>query len=82
MGDVRPINIFLNEQGNIKVINQLSWPLEPTNIQKTMDKTATYVSPEDLRRISHGEYFEGPSQIAEAFSIGLSVLGTANLNEY
>lgn len=27
LGDVRPRNIFLNEDGDIKVSNSLSWPL-------------------------------------------------------
>lgn len=27
LGDIRPRNIFLNETGDIKVANSLSWPL-------------------------------------------------------
>lgn len=38
LGDIRPNNIFLNEHANLKLTNSLSWPLEHTNIQKTMDK--------------------------------------------
>ena len=45
LGDVRPDNIFLNEAGNIKVSNSLSWPLEVNNLQKTFDKTVTYLAP-------------------------------------
>jgi len=26
LGDVRPRNVFLNEEGKIKVTNSLSWP--------------------------------------------------------
>ena len=36
--DIRPSNIFLNEDGRIKVACSLSWPLEISNIQKAMDK--------------------------------------------
>ena len=45
LGDVRPSNIFLNEDGKIKVANSLSWPSEASNIQKTMDKVPTYLAP-------------------------------------
>lgn len=82
MGDIRPDNIFLNELGNIKVSNSLSWPLEVTNLQKAFDKTVTYLAPEDLTRISKGETFDGPSSTAEAFSIGLSILSAGNLTKY
>ena len=59
--DLRPTNIFLNEDGNIKVSTNLSWPLEISNIQKAMDKEATYLAPEDLLQISRGEQLlEGP----------------------
>lgn len=61
LGDVRPRNIFLNEEGKIKVANSLSWPSEVPNIQKTMDKVATYLAPEDLARISKNELFDGPN---------------------
>lgn len=57
MGDVRPRNIFLNEDGDIKVSNSLSWPLEISNVQKAMDKIPTYLPPEDLERISRNELF-------------------------
>ncbi|MCB0371168.1 MAG: hypothetical protein KDD45_17565 [Bdellovibrionales bacterium] len=43
--DIRPNNIFLNEDGKIKVASSLSWPLESTNIQKAMDKEPTYLAP-------------------------------------
>ncbi len=45
LGDVRPRNVFLDENGGIKVTNSLSWPSEISNIQKTMDKIATYLAP-------------------------------------
>jgi hypothetical protein len=37
IGDVRPHNIFLNSQAEIKIANQFSWPRENTNFQKTFD---------------------------------------------
>lgn len=51
LGDIRPKNTFLNEDGKIKVSNSLTWPLEISNIQKSFDKIPTYLAPEDLLRI-------------------------------
>jgi hypothetical protein len=79
LGDVRPKNIFLNEEGKIKVSNSLTWPLEVSNIQKSLDKIVTYLAPEDLIKIERGEAFDAPSDASEAFSIGLSILTAGNL---
>lgn len=77
--DIRPSNIFLNEDGRIKVACSLSWPLEISNIQKAMDKEPTYLAPEDLERISRNQLFDGPGQLAQAFSMGLTALSVGNL---
>jgi hypothetical protein len=45
IGDVRPHNIFLNSQAEIKIANQFSWPRENTNFQKTFDNEKTYLAP-------------------------------------
>lgn len=82
LGDVRPRNIFLNEDGDIKVSNSLSWPLETSNVQKAMDKIATYLAPEDLDRISKNELFDASNEVGEAFSIGLSVLSAGTLSDF
>lgn len=34
IGDVRPQNIFINDQGEVKVTNLYSWPREITNFMK------------------------------------------------
>lgn len=47
-----------------------------------MDKTITYLSPEDLNRIKNGEILDRVSEASEAYSIGLTLLSTANLQEY
>ena len=36
VGDIRPANIFLNAEGQIKIANIFSWPNETTNYQKTI----------------------------------------------
>lgn len=82
LGDIRPKNIFLNEGGQIKASNSLSWPQEMSNIQKSFDKTPTYLAPQDLDKLGKGVAQEAPSQVSEAFSIGLTILSCGNLAEY
>ena len=43
LGDIRPRNIFINQGGDIKISNQLSWPSEGTNDQKAFEGIATYL---------------------------------------
>lgn len=37
IGDVRPHNIFLNADGDLKVSNLYSWPRENSNFNKAFD---------------------------------------------
>jgi hypothetical protein len=37
VGDIRPINVFLNADGDIKLVNVCSWPRESSNFSKTFD---------------------------------------------
>ena len=37
VGDVRPVNIFVNEHGEIKIGCNLSWPAEKDNYRKWVD---------------------------------------------
>jgi serine/threonine protein kinase len=36
LGDVRPENIFISPEGQVRVSTQYSWPGEQTNYQKTV----------------------------------------------
>ena len=82
IGDVRPDNIFLSDDGQIKVSNLFSWPCETTNYEKTIfDKELTYLAPEEIEGTKEGktETFIDKYK-AESFSIGLTVLETALLD--
>jgi hypothetical protein len=49
IGDVRPHNILFNEIGEIKIINQVSWPFELTNTKKSaVELIFTYLAPEEV----------------------------------
>jgi predicted double-glycine peptidase len=37
VGDIRPHNVFLNQDGEAKVSSCYSWPREQTNFSKTFD---------------------------------------------
>ena len=44
IGDVRPDNIFINEDGQVKVATTYSWPSEQTNYSKSFyEKEITYL---------------------------------------
>lgn len=43
IGDVRPHNIFINDQGQVKVANTYSWPRESTNFTKAFENEPTYL---------------------------------------
>ena len=81
IGDVRPYNIFINEEGQIKIANILSWPYEKTNFEKTaFEKQLTYLAPEEMRIIAKGNHDNNADRVtAESFSIGLTLLQSALL---
>ena len=44
IGDIRPLNIFINDNGHTKVANHLSWPNEHDNYEKVLfNKEVTYL---------------------------------------
>ena len=44
VGDIRPLNIFVNDNGQVKVANHLSWPSESNNYEKVLyNKEITYL---------------------------------------
>lgn len=82
LGDVRPHNIFLNAQGDFKVTCQLSWPREATNFTKAFDNERTYLAPEDMVRLEMGSNEDAAGWASEMFSIGLTVLSAAMLEDF
>ena len=46
LGDIRPHNIFFNEDGLIKIAHYFSWPGEQTNFEKTkFEDVVTFLAP-------------------------------------
>jgi len=80
VGDIRPYNIFVNENGQVKLAGVYSWPSEVENFLKTSyDKTVTYLAPEELNQCRIGERGKKTHIVGESFSIGLTLLHTCLL---
>ena len=81
VGDIRPENIFINEDGQLKVASRCSWPLEFDNYQKAFyHKEKTYLAPEELVDLEIGrDKTLANFDTAESFSTGLTVLDAALL---
>lgn len=43
IGDIRPQNVFINDRGEIKIPNMLSWPRESSNYGKSFENEITYL---------------------------------------
>lgn len=56
IGDIRPENVFMNEEGMIKVASQYSFPNESVNYEKTLmnREVVTYLAPEEVKDLQLG----------------------------
>lgn len=45
---ISPNNIFLNDEGSIKVPNSLSWPTGNAKGDRALEETSPYLSPEEV----------------------------------
>ena len=83
LGDVRPKNILINSNGLIKVPTLNSWPLELNKYQKALGNIPTYLSPQQMKFLQAGTVESYHlTEPAEMFSIGLTLLGVLNLQDY
>jgi len=56
VGDIRPDNIFINEDGQVQVACIDSWPGEQNNYAKAFyEKQITYLSPEEIKDYQFGK---------------------------
>jgi hypothetical protein len=55
VGDIEAKNIFINEEGQVKISNLCSWPGEQTNYEKlVLEHIPTYIAPEELQWVKDG----------------------------
>lgn len=52
LGDIRPKNIFLNEEGSLRVPNRDSWPQERSKLEKSLSDQKTYLAPEEVKALN------------------------------
>ena len=56
VGDIRPKNICINEDGQMKLMSMNTFPQELDNYQKTFyDKEKTYLAPEEVKDLEIGK---------------------------
>jgi hypothetical protein len=82
LGDVRPCNVFLNEEGSARVAGRNSWPAGCTAFELGVEKLPSFVSPEDMDALSKGAMQHCDPLPAEMFAVGLTLLCLANLRDY
>ena len=87
-GDVRPANILLNVDGEMLLINTLSFPDETTNYRKSLELQETtylgifhyYSAPEELWEVQQKiHYPKSDPPTGESFSIGMTIIDAALL---
>lgn len=81
MGDIRPENIFISQNGFVRFVNLLSWPGENNGYSKALKGCITYLSPEDMGILQLGKSINDYSQKSNDFGIGLTMLSSALLIE-
>lgn len=48
MGDIRPENVFISQNGFVKFVNVYSWPGEKSGYVKALEGGKAYLSPEEM----------------------------------
>ena len=83
IGDVRPTNILVNEEGELQIISQYSWPGKVNNFSITIEQheEIVFLAPEECktRRSKKDERDYSTMNKAEVFSIGLTILQVGTL---
>ena len=83
LGDIRPKTVFLNEEGSVRVPNRDSCPHEKSKLEKSLSDQKTYLAPEEVKALNENEKdFERFEEVAEMFSIGLTLLSVGNVADY
>jgi hypothetical protein len=54
VGDIRPENVFINFDGQVKAGSLYSYPNENTNYKKSIDQEVTLLAPEDVEKLQLG----------------------------
>lgn len=79
VGDIRPENVFINFDGQVKIGTLLSYPNEKSNYKKAIDNEVTLLAPEDVAQLQLGATDNDVNTQSEIFSIGLTIIAAGIL---
>lgn len=85
MGDIKPSNIFVNDEGRIKVASIFSWPRELPSYIKLVDQGGLnfngLLAPEDFPLLQNNNLDNDANEQSEIFAIGATVLSAGILDD-
>jgi hypothetical protein len=83
LGDIRPSQMVITNQREIKMINVASFPWELSSTDKILEKydntTKFYLAPEELESLNRKSRERPVVAKAESFSLGMTILEAALL---
>lgn len=86
LGDIKPENVFVNEDGKVKVASQFSWPDEHPSFVRALDlEKIAYnglLAPEDLGELQRGALENDANGQSEIFAIGATVISAGILGNF
>lgn len=85
LGDIKPSNIFVNDEGKIKVASIFSWPRELPSYTKLVDQGGLnfngLLAPEDFPLLQNNNLDNDANVQSEIFAIGATVLSAGILDD-
>jgi serine/threonine protein kinase len=83
LGDIKPENVFVNDEGEIKVANIFTWPHERPSYWKFLEDEKNfngYLAPEDMALLQSNSLDNDANEQSEIFAIGATILSSAILD--
>ncbi len=85
-GDIKPENIFISDDGRVKVASQYSWPGELPSFERATDmERYNYnglLAPEDFSELQRGSLENDHNTQSEIFAIGATVISAGILSGF
>lgn len=85
LGDINPQNVFVNDEGHIRVANVYSWPHERCSYWKVLENDRyenTLLAPEDMNNWQTSHLDNDNNHQSEIYAIGATVMSAAILSDF
>lgn len=86
IGDIKPENVFIDNNGKVKIANILSSPKETNAFTKAKDyanpNLNVFLAPEDLADLVKNSIDNKANNQSEIFAIGATVLSAGLLDDF